>query len=136
MLRIPRLSLPCPACSTATSCASYLGKFALVLIAFWALFVLVSFMDLFDDVQQNKVKGIVVLHYYAFNSPQILHLITPVAVLVSVLITFGILAPAQRDHRHEGGGHQHLPRHAAGAGPGHAGRALGMFALAEYVLPP
>ena len=35
-------------------------KFALVLAAFWAIFVLVSFMDLFDDVQQNKVKGIVV----------------------------------------------------------------------------
>ena len=32
------------------------------------------------------------LHYYAFFSPQILHLITPVAVLVSVLITFGIMA--------------------------------------------
>ncbi|PYQ48463.1 MAG: hypothetical protein DMF78_21195 [Acidobacteria bacterium] len=72
--------------------ATYVGKYALVLTAFWAIFVLVSFMDLFDDVQQNKVKGSVVFHYYAFFSPSIMHLLTPVAVLVAVLITFGIMA--------------------------------------------
>ena len=63
-----------------------------MLIAFWALFVLVSFMDLFDDVQHNQVKGAVVFHYYTFASPEIVHLLTPVAVLVSVLITFGVMA--------------------------------------------
>ena len=49
-------------------------------------------MDLFDDIQQNKVKGVVVFHYYTFFTPSIVHLLTPVAVLVAVLITFGVMA--------------------------------------------
>ena len=42
------------------------------------------FMDLFDDVQRNRIKGILVVHYYAFASPNIVHLMAPVAVLVAV----------------------------------------------------
>ena len=92
VLRVPRLSLPIPGLLDRYIARTYVGKYALVLTAFWALFVLVSFMDLFDDVQQNKVKGIVVFHYYAFFTPSIAHLLTPVAVLVAVLITFGVMA--------------------------------------------
>jgi LPS export ABC transporter permease LptG len=49
-------------------------------------------MDLFDDVQQNRVKGRVVFHYYAYHSFWIVHFLTPLAVLVAVLATFGILS--------------------------------------------
>jgi lipopolysaccharide export LptBFGC system permease protein LptF len=69
VLRVPRLSLPIPGLIDRYVVRTYLEKYALVLTAFWAIFVLVSFMDLFDDVQQNKVKGAVVFHYYAFNTP-------------------------------------------------------------------
>lgn len=135
VLRIPRLSLPLPGLLDRYVVRAYLGKFSLVVIAFWALFVLVSFMDLFDDVQHNKVKGVVVLHYYAFTSPQILHLITPVAVLVSVLITFGILSRRNEITAMKAAGisiyRVTLP--AIGLGLAVAGS---MFGLAEFVLPP
>jgi LPS export ABC transporter permease LptG len=92
VLKIPRLSLPIPGLIDRYIVRTCIGQYALVLTAFWSIFVLVDFMDLFDDIQQNKVKGAVVFHYYTFNSPSIAHLLTPVAVLVAVLITFGIMA--------------------------------------------
>jgi LPS export ABC transporter permease LptG/LPS export ABC transporter permease LptF len=135
VLKIPRVSLPIPGLIDRYIVRTYIGKYALVLSAFWAIFVLVSFMDLFDDVQQNKVKGSVVFHYYAFFSPSIMHLLTPVAVLVAVLITFGIMA------RHN----EITAMKAAGLSiyrivlPALALSALLcflMFEAAEYVLPP
>jgi LPS export ABC transporter permease LptG/LPS export ABC transporter permease LptF len=92
VLRIPRLGLPVPGLLDRYIARSYVAKFVMVLATFWALFVLVNFMDLFDDVQTNRVKGIVVINYYVYNTARILHLLTPVAVLVTVLITFGLLA--------------------------------------------
>ena len=105
------------------------------MIAFWSLFVLVHFMDLFDDIQVNKVKGKVVVHYFAFYSPQIVHLMTPVAVLVCVLVTFGVLSRRNELTAMKAAGisvyRATLPALAlallaAGA----------MFAASEYVLPP
>jgi LPS export ABC transporter permease LptG/LPS export ABC transporter permease LptF len=134
VLRIPRWVVPMPGLLDRYIVRSYLGKFGLVTIAFWALFMLVSFMDLFDDVQQNKVKGIVVLHYYAFTSPQIVHLITPVGVLVAVLITFGILARRNEITAMKAAGisiyRATLPALALGTLV-----AMTMFGLAEYILP-
>src|SRR6185436_19891681 len=71
---------------------AYIGYFVMVLVAFWSIFVLVNFMDLFDDVQRNRIKGIVVVHYYAFSTANILHLMAPVAVLIAALITFGVMS--------------------------------------------
>jgi LPS export ABC transporter permease LptG/LPS export ABC transporter permease LptF len=135
VLRIPRLKLPIPGILDRYIARAYLGKFVLVVIAFWSLFVLVHFMDLFDDIQVNKVKGKVVFHYFAFYSPQIMHLMTPVAVLVCVLVTFGVLARRNELTAMKAAGisvyRATLPAMAlallaAGA----------MFAASEYVLPP
>jgi lipopolysaccharide export LptBFGC system permease protein LptF len=70
----------------------YLGFLVLILAGFIAIFVLADFMDLFDDIQHNNVKGRVVLHYYAFFLFQVLFTVSPVAVLVTVLVTLGVLA--------------------------------------------
>jgi len=81
------------------------------------------------------VKGVVMLHYYAFFTPQILHLITPVAVLVSVLITFGILSRRNEITAMKAAGisiyRATLPAIALGL----VVSSL-MFGLSEYVLPP
>jgi LPS export ABC transporter permease LptF/LPS export ABC transporter permease LptG len=135
VLRIPRLSLPLPGLLDRYVVRAYLGHFGLVVVSFWALFVLISFMDLFDDVQHNKVKGVVMLHYYAFFSPQILHFVTPVAVLVAVLITFGLLSRRNEITAMKAAGisiyRVTLPAVALGLVV-----ASFMFGLSEYVLPP
>jgi lipopolysaccharide export LptBFGC system permease protein LptF len=102
-----------------------------VLTAFWAIFLL-ALLDLFDDVQQNKVKSSWPTTTRSFT-PSIVHLLTPVAVLVAVLITFGVMARLQRDHGHEGGA-QHLP-HRLPALTLSALICFGMFEAAEYLLP-
>jgi LPS export ABC transporter permease LptG len=50
-------------------------------------------MDLLDDVQQNRVKGAVLLSYFAYNMPfYLFSQIFPMAVLIATLATYGIMA--------------------------------------------
>ncbi|HET7747021.1 MAG TPA: LptF/LptG family permease [Vicinamibacteria bacterium] len=135
VIRVPRVGLPIPGLIDRYIARSYVSKLALVLTAFWALFVLASFLDLFDDVQQNRVKGAVVFHYYAFASPKMVHLIAPVSVLVTVLITLGILARNNEITAMKAAGislyRVVIPVVVLGAAVGFV-----MFEGAEYVLPP
>jgi LPS export ABC transporter permease LptG len=92
-------------------------------------------MDIFDDIQHNKVKGKVVLHYYTFASPSIVHLIIPVAVLMAVLITFGVMSRRNEITAMKAGGisvyRAALPALALGVAVGGL-----LFGISEYVLPP
>jgi len=135
VVRIPRLGLPIPGLIDRYVVRTYVGKYALVLSAFWAIYVLVSFMDLFDDVQQNKVKGIVVFHYYTFFTPSIVHLLTPVAVLVAVLITFGVMARHNEITAMKAAGLS-IYRIVLPALALSAAICFAMFELSEYLLPP
>jgi LPS export ABC transporter permease LptG/LPS export ABC transporter permease LptF len=135
VLRIPRLHVPVPGILDRYVARLWAGKFVMVAVAFWALFVLVSFSDLIDDIQQNKVKGKVVLHYYAFQAPFIVHLIMPVAVLMAVLITFGVLARRNEITAMKAGGLSIYRVSLPALGLGMA-VALLSFGLSEFVLPP
>jgi LPS export ABC transporter permease LptG len=134
VLRVPRMSWPIPGLIDRYIVRTYVEKYALVLAAFWAIYVLVSFMDLFDDVQQNKVKGVVVFHYYTFFTPSIVHLLTPVAVLVAVLITFGVMARYNEITAMKAAGLS-IYRIVFPALALSALICFGMFEVAEYVLP-
>jgi LPS export ABC transporter permease LptG/LPS export ABC transporter permease LptF len=92
VVRIPRLSLRFPSLLDRYIARSWLANVALVLLAFAAIFFLAEFMDLIDDIQQHKVPGKVIVHYYAFHVWQIGFIVAPVAVLVGVLVTLGLLA--------------------------------------------
>jgi len=92
VVRVPRLILRFPSLLDRYIARSWVGNVALVMLAFAAVYFLADFMDLIDDFQQNRVPGRVVLRYYAFHVFQILFTVAPVAVLVGVLVTFGVLA--------------------------------------------
>ena len=92
VLRIPRWHVHLPSILDRYIARTYVGHFVMVLVAFWSISVLVNFMDLFDDIQRNRIKGALVFHYYAFGTPAMVHLMAPVAVLIAVLITFGIMS--------------------------------------------
>jgi LPS export ABC transporter permease LptF/LPS export ABC transporter permease LptG len=135
VLRVPRVHLPVPGILDRYVARVWMGKFLMVVIAFWALFVLVQFSDLVDDIQQNKVKGKVVLHYFTFQAPFTIHLMIPVAVLMAVLITFGVMGRRNEITAMKAGGlsvyRVALPALTLGASA-----ALLMFGMSEYVLPP
>ncbi len=92
VVRIPRLTLRFPSLLDRYIARAWIGHFGLILLAFLSIFVLADFMELFNDIQHNHVKGKVVLHYYVFFLFQITFLVAPVAVLVSTLVTLGVLA--------------------------------------------
>ncbi len=92
VVRIPRLTLRFPSLLDRYIARAWIGHFGLILLAFLSIFVLADFMELFNDIQHNNVKGKVVLHYYVFYLFQISFLVAPVAVLVGTLVTLGVLA--------------------------------------------
>jgi lipopolysaccharide export system permease protein len=134
VVRIPRLTLRFPSILDRYIARAWVDHVGLVLLAFASIFVLAEFMDLFDDIQQNAVKGKTVLHYYAFHIPQILFTVAPIAVLVGVLITLGLLARRNEITAMKSGG---ISIYRA------AGPVLGMgvlsslllYGMQEYVLP-
>jgi LPS export ABC transporter permease LptG len=91
-VKFPRISIRFPGILDRYIARAYVGHFLLVLVAFWSFFMLGEFLDLFDDVQNNHVRGRIVVHYFTFHTPFIVHLIAPFAVLVATLTTFGILS--------------------------------------------
>ncbi|MFI5182970.1 MAG: LPS export ABC transporter permease LptF [Vicinamibacteria bacterium] len=134
VVRVPRLSLRFPSILDRYVAVQYLGHMFMVGAAFWALFVLAHFLDLFDDIQQHKVRGNVVLHFYAFYTPEVVHLIAPVAVLVATLATFGILSRRNEITAMKAGGislyRATLPAIALGLA-----MSASLFGMGEFLLP-
>ena len=112
----------------------YIGYLTLVMLGFWSLFLLVEFLDLFDDIQQHGIKGKLVLHYYLYHAPSIAYLVAPVGVLVATLTTFGVLSRRNEVTAMKAGGvslyRVSLPALALGL----LGSAA-LFLFAEFVLP-
>ena len=134
VLRLPRLGIPLPGILDRYILRQYAGHLTLVLSAFWAIYVLAEFLDLFDDIQQNRVKGAVVLHFYAFHAPSILSLTAPVAILVAVLVTYGVLSRRNEITAMKAGGlslyRVSFPTIAMGLV-----FSLVLFAMGEFILP-
>jgi lipopolysaccharide export system permease protein len=59
------------------------------LIAFTLIFVVIDMMENLDDFIDQNVAAPVILHYYLVFSPDIIKLITPIAVLFGALFTAG-----------------------------------------------
>jgi LPS export ABC transporter permease LptG len=134
VLRIPRITLRFPTLLDRYIAWSYAGYVVLVLAAFLSIFILAHFMDLFDDIQQHHVRGRVVLHYYLYYSFAIVHIVAPVAVLVAVLVTFGVLARRNEVTAMKAGGLS-IYRIAAPLLAMGALASATLFAMQEFVLP-
>jgi LPS export ABC transporter permease LptF/LPS export ABC transporter permease LptG len=134
VVRLPRVRVPMPGLLDRYVARAYVGHFVLVVAAFYAVFLLAHFMDLFDDIQQHKVKGSIVLHYYAFYAPAIVYLVLPVASLVGPLITFGVLTRRNEVTAMKAGGISLYRAVLPVLGLG-ALWSLGLFAASEYLLP-
>ena len=65
--------------------------FTLVLIAFVALFILVTLFELLPDIVKNRIDTSIVISYFIFYLPQILYYVIPLTVLLAILINLGTL---------------------------------------------
>ena len=134
VLRIPRVTLRFPSLLDRYIARTWIGHFGLVLLAFSSVYVLAHFMDLFDDIQHNSVKGKVVFHYYAFYLFQILFTVAPIAVLVGVLITLGVLARRNEITAMKSGGISVYRAVAPVVGMGLLASVV-LYGMQEFVLP-
>jgi LPS export ABC transporter permease LptF/LPS export ABC transporter permease LptG len=134
VVRIPRLTLRFPSILDRYIARSWVANVSLVLVAFMSIYFLAEFMDLVDDIQQNHVKGKTLGLYYAYHVWQIGFMVAPIAVLVGVLVTLGLLARRNEITAMKAGG---ISIYRA------AGPVLGMgvlaslllYGLQEFVLP-
>ena len=71
--------------------ASFLFYFALLLASFVALTHVFTFFELLSDIVKNKIPMGRVATYHLFLTPKLIYDSAPMAVLVAVLVTFGVL---------------------------------------------
>jgi LPS export ABC transporter permease LptF/LPS export ABC transporter permease LptG len=134
VVRIPRLSLPLPGILDRYIAWQYIGHLTLVLSCFWSLSILSNFIDLFDDIEEHRVRGGIVFHYYAFWSPFVVHLVAPIAVLLATLVTFGILTKTNEITAMKAGGISIYRATVPTVVLGLLG-SLCIFGLGDYLLP-
>ena len=65
--------------------------FLLLLSSFVVMTLVYTFFELLNDIVRNQIPMSTVLRYLFFLTPKLIYDSTPVSVLVTVLITFGIL---------------------------------------------
>jgi LPS export ABC transporter permease LptG/LPS export ABC transporter permease LptF len=69
----------------------FLSIFLMVLSAFVLLMLIFTFFDLVGDILRNHIALATVGAYLVNLAPSMLYQITPLAVLIAVLVTFGVL---------------------------------------------
>jgi LPS export ABC transporter permease LptF/LPS export ABC transporter permease LptG len=70
---------------------NFIFYFALLLVGFILLFEIVTFFDLLDDIARHRALFVDVANYFRYLSYYLIYQLTPLACLVSILITLGIM---------------------------------------------
>ena len=70
----------------------FLSVLTVSLLAATALFMIVDFFEKVDDFLREDASVLQVASYFLYNLPNVIHLMMPIAILVSVLIAVGRLA--------------------------------------------
>jgi LPS export ABC transporter permease LptF/LPS export ABC transporter permease LptG len=69
----------------------FLTTFGLVLVSFVVLLLFFTFFELLQDIIRNRTPLVTVGEYLINLTPSMIYNITPLAVLVAALVTFGVL---------------------------------------------
>jgi LPS export ABC transporter permease LptG len=94
LLRLPRLRLRFPNILDRYVLRSFAGVILLVLLSGVVLYMIGDLSERVDDIIKNDVPQRVVVDYYRYLSLQIIYEISPIAVLATTLIVFGLLSKA------------------------------------------
>ena len=69
----------------------FLSTFALVLVSFVMLMLIFTCFELLGDIIRNRTSFITVADYLLNLTPSMVYTITPLAVLIAVLVVFGVM---------------------------------------------
>jgi LPS export ABC transporter permease LptG len=92
VLRIPELRLRFPNSLDRYVLATFVKILVLAFLAGITVYIVADLADNFDEILENEVPRGVVLDYYKFKSFAIFYEISPIIVMVTTLMTFGVLS--------------------------------------------
>ncbi|MEQ1869923.1 MAG: LptF/LptG family permease, partial [Vicinamibacterales bacterium] len=90
-IRLPRLNLPRPKILDLYLSREYLRVLILGIVSLLGLFYISTFIDLVDKLFRGEATGAMLLRYFVFRTPQFVYFVIPMGVLVSTLVTIGLL---------------------------------------------
>lgn len=92
VLRLPRWRPSFPNLLDRYVLGSFARSFLLVTLTALAIYIVADFSQNVDEVMKNQIATNVVVRYYRYLSLRILYDLAPILVLVTTLVTFGLLA--------------------------------------------
>jgi LPS export ABC transporter permease LptF/LPS export ABC transporter permease LptG len=66
--------------------------FALLMGAFIFLFEAFTFFELLDNIARNRIPFVIVVEYFLYLTPYLLYQLAPLAALVAILVTIGVMS--------------------------------------------
>jgi LPS export ABC transporter permease LptG len=85
------LNLPRPSLLDVYVSRQYLGIFFLTVFALLGIFYISTFIDLTDKLFRGSATTRMVLSFIYFKTPQYVYYVIPIGVLVSTLVTIGVM---------------------------------------------
>lgn len=92
VIRLPRLRLPGPGLLDRYITMMYLRMTGLSFLGLLGLFYISTFLDKSEKIFKGDASLGLVLQFLLYMTPQYIYFVVPLAVLLSVLVTFGLLA--------------------------------------------
>lgn len=92
VLRLPEFRLPFPTAIDRYVLGAFLKVFALATLSGLSIYIVADLTENVEDILRNDVEPAVVLDYYKYKSFDIIYEISPIIVLVTTLVAFGILS--------------------------------------------
>jgi LPS export ABC transporter permease LptG len=71
---------------------TFFAYFATLMLVFVFLFEAFTFFELLDDIARHRIAFVVVMDYFLFLTPYLLYQLAPLAALVAILATLGIMS--------------------------------------------
>ena len=89
--RLANLSVPGPRLLDLYVSREYLRVFALGLVGLLGIFYISTFIDLVDKLFRGEATSAMLLRYFYYRTPQFVYYVIPMGVLVSTLVTIGVM---------------------------------------------
>lgn len=91
VIRVPSLDLPGPRLLDLYVSREYLRVFLLGVVGLLGIFYISTFIDLVDKLFRGEATTAMLVRYFYFRTPQFVYYVIPMGVLVSTLVTVGLL---------------------------------------------
>jgi LPS export ABC transporter permease LptG/LPS export ABC transporter permease LptF len=92
VIRLPKLRMPGPGILDRYVTVMYLRVTGLAFLGLLGLFYISAFLDKSEKIFKGDATVGLVLSFLLYQTPQFIYYVIPLAVLLSVLVTFGLLA--------------------------------------------